>query len=176
MSPGHRFKAMLCASSCLLGAIPTYAEPPPASPYANELIGRCFPSPRASIEAISGVVDPADANVVAQRADVTTGSHWIIDKTSEHNYQWYLLERMGGRHCVTLYIPFASEVRTVHRTSSVSIVALTQASPGRNRYGMVFRRSPSQGRFVPVKCTRSADSSHRNSAPPTPIDCLAVGD
>lgn len=172
----NKLRRRFIAWTCLLCVGPTFAESPVPSLFQHKQLGRCFANSRSALAAISGTVEPIDENVNLRRADISDNSHWVIDKTSEHNYQWYLLEQLKGQHCVTLYIPFASEARAIRNQRSVDIVAQTQASPGGYQYKMIFRRSRRLGQFVPVKCTRTEEATQRRATSATQIDCLTVGD
>jgi hypothetical protein len=147
-----------------------------ASPYAHQLVGQCFAS---QAEAVTPFLLPdgtKDANMVAFETPFSKSSTWVIDKTSGHNYQWYLLEKSGRGHCYTLYIPFAAEVEGRHRKGVLTIQATTQPSPGSSGYQMAFRKSAKLDRFVPYRCSKTRDQGGVKAQSPRYINCLSVAD
>ncbi len=147
-----------------------------SSPFANEFLGRCFPSVSDAFQVITGDAVGQDENIVVAKADVPIKGQWIVDKTSDHNFQWYLVEeRSGLRQCVSLYIPFASEVSgRLTSKLGLTVVAKTQASPGFSVVIMEFRRSKKLDRYVPVSCFEEKRVGSRGAVTRKEIDCLNV--
>jgi hypothetical protein len=155
---------------------PWAAEASAASPFEHDLLGQCFGSQAEAMRPFRLPDGSDDENVVASQSVFSRDSAWVIDKTSGHNFQWYLLEKTGHGYCYTLYVPFAAEVAGMRSNGVLTIQATTQPSPGASRYQMTFRKSAKLGRFVPYKCSETRDQARANSQHPRSIDCLAVID
>ncbi len=164
---------LLCAVFSL--APWTVAEVSAASPYEHELLGQCFKSQTEALKPFRLPDGTNDENVVASETMFAKDGTWVVDKTSDYNYQWYLLEKTARGYCYSLYVPFAAEVSSTHSKGVLIIQALTQPSPGTNSYQMTFRKSAKSGLFVPYKCT-ARDQDRGRARSPRYIDCLTVGD
>lgn len=148
------------------------------SPFKNPFLGKCFQDTTTALKAIGGIDADQDENFLVKESSVPAGGQWIIDKTSEHNYQWHLIEpsRQGNLKCVSLYIPFASEVSGQLRSGIATIEAKTQASPGFREITMIFRKSAKLGYYVPVSCHKAETDALGRKSPKTEVNCLSVAD
>lgn len=165
----------LLGRTTLVLSVAACANASAASPFAHPLLGRCFASRAEAMQPFRLQDGTEDDNVVASASSFAAESSWVIDKTSGHNYQWYLLERSPRGYCYTLYVPFAAEVVGVRAKGVLNIQATTQPSPGSSSYQMTFRKSARSGRFVPYQCSETRDEPGAKRAASRPIDCLAVG-
>lgn len=144
-------------------------------PFVNEFLGRCFPSLGDAFQVITGDAVGQDENIIVAKADVPIKGQWIVDKTSDHNFQWYLVEERGDSgQCISLYIPFASEVFGRLNKLGLTVVAKTQASPGFPVVRMEFRRSKKLDRYVPASCFEEKRVGSRGAVTRKEIDCLNV--
>jgi hypothetical protein len=147
-----------------------------ASPYEHRLLGQCFESQAEAMKPFRLPDGTADENVVAFESEFSRSSTWVIDKTSGHNHQWYLLEKSDRGYCYSLYVPFAAEVVGMRSNDVLTIRAITQPSPGTSSYQMMFRKSAKSGRFVPYKCSETLDRDGAKTQRARSIDCLSVVD
>ncbi|HIV72103.1 MAG TPA: hypothetical protein H9903_14310 [Candidatus Aquabacterium excrementipullorum] len=149
------------------------------NPFFHGLLGRCFANFAEAMRVAVGQDSEQDENFSILEESVLPKWKWIVDKTSGHNYQWYLVEprKSGAEQCIALYIPFASTVK-VERTNvgTALIKARTQASPGGDAFIMKFRRSAKLERFVPVACIRERFAGSGRRVKQEPVDCLQVGE
>jgi hypothetical protein len=145
-----------------------------ASPYAHQLVGQCFHSKVDAMKPFQLPDGSNDENIAATENKSLRDSTWIVDKTSGHNFQWYLLERTERGFCYTLYVPFAADVVGVREKGVFTIKAKTQPSPGAAGYQMTFRKSSKAGRFVPYKCSETHYREGSRSPTARTIDCLSV--
>jgi hypothetical protein len=145
-----------------------------ASPYAHQLVGQCFHSQLDAMKPFQLPDGSTDENIVATENKSLRDSTWIVDKTSGHNFQWYLLERTERGFCYTLYVPFAADVTSVREKGVLTIKAKTQPSPGADGYQMTFRKSSKASRFVPYKCSETHYLKGSSLSTTRTIDCLSV--
>jgi hypothetical protein len=149
-----------------------------SSPFSNKLLGRCFADLSGALVAVGGDAYSSDENIVLTESNTSQKHRWIVDKTSGHNYQWYFVESntKNNSQCISLYIPFASEVDSYSKSGTLTIEAKTQASPGFPRYIMNFRHSIKTNYYVPAVCYKEDFESNSKSPIKTEIDCLKVAE
>jgi hypothetical protein len=143
------------------------------SPFEHELIGQCF---SAFADARKPFLLPdgtEDENVGLTNAEFDKKSTWVVDKTTSHNFQWYLIESSVNGYCYVLYVPFAAEVAGTRNNGILTIQAQTQPSPGTKSYQMMFRKSKKSSRFVPYRCTEMQDQTPTKLKPRS-VDCRSV--
>jgi hypothetical protein len=168
-----RFLDLLICAALAIGPW-AIAEASAGSPYEHQLLGQCFGSQAEAMKPFRLPDGTADENVVASESAFSRDSTWVIDKTSGHNYQWYLLEKSSRGHCYSLFVPFAAEVAGTRSKGVLTIKATTQPSPGTSSYQMTFRKSSKTGRFVPYKCSEIRDQDRTKAQSPRDINCLSV--
>lgn len=170
-----RYLDLLICAALALGPW-AIAEASAASPYEHQLLGQCFGSQAEAMKPFRLPDGTDDENVVASESAFSRDSTWVIDKTSGHNFQWYLLEKSNRGHCYSLYVPFAAEVAGTRSKGVLTIQAMTQPSPGTSSYQMTFRKSAKAGHFVPYKCSEIRDQDRSKPQRPRYINCLSVAD
>lgn len=163
----------LCSSFAL--AVSASAQASGGSPYVHQLLGQCFSSQTEAMKPFRLPDGTDDENIVTTENKLLPDSTWVIDKTSGHNYQWYLLERTARGFCYTLYVPFAADVVGVREKGTLTFKAKTQPSPGASAYQMTFRKSSKLDHFVPYRCTEVRYRQGSTSPTTRTVDCLSVG-
>jgi hypothetical protein len=150
------------------------AEAGGSSPYNHDLMGKCSSELSRALAPFRLSDGTTDENIQTTQTKFHSTSTWLIDKTSSHNYQWYLIEKGTRGYCYVLYVPFAAEVSGSKSGNAFTITAKSQPSPGAKGYEMMFRKSTKLGYFVPYKCSEITDHAKPNTKRHI-IDCLAVG-
>ena len=150
------------------------AESTVASPYEHELIGQCFASQPEALKPFRLLDGTPDDSIALSPTDFARHGAWVVDRSSGHNFQWYLLEKTSRGYCYTLYVPFAAEIVGTRRNGVLTIEGTTQPSPSMSSFRMTFRRSTKLGRFVPYRCTESRDRIGARSLDRRTINCLTV--
>lgn len=167
-----KFLNFICVAFALAFSGP--AEAVGSSLYQHELIGQCFNALDEARRPFRLSDGTDDENIRTSQAKFDKKSTWVIDKTSSHNFQWYLVEKGDRGYCYVLYIPFAAEVSGSRTGDNLTIRAKTQPSPGTKSYQMIFRKAKKSGNFVPYQCSEIRDQTKANTKPRV-VDCLSVG-